>query len=259
MPPYWEPGTKMLYQAWTWGFLVGEIVRRITGRTIGAVLHEEISKPLGLNLWLGLPESEEDRVIPFMTKTPLRPVTSAPSGAIDGAASPGPPPFDFSDPLVASFFGPLDNAAVTAFVNTREAHAAQLPASGCIADARSLAKLYASLLGPVDGHPRLLSEETMQRAIAVQTTGIPTVAPFHQSPSIVSLRFGLGYARASLASPMMGESSFGHTGMGGSWGFADIDSGIAVGYVCNNPLWELNGVDERWMPWLEALKKVAKR
>ncbi|KZT59511.1 beta-lactamase/transpeptidase-like protein, partial [Calocera cornea HHB12733] len=70
MVPFWVPGTQLLYSVWTFGFMVGEIVRRVTGKTIGAVFREEISVPLGLDLWIGgLPEEKESRVIPWMPKT----------------------------------------------------------------------------------------------------------------------------------------------------------------------------------------------
>jgi len=261
MVPFWEPGTQFLYSPWTFGFLVGEIVRRITGKTIGTVLHEEIAGPLNLDLWIGLPEDQEPRLIPVLSKTiqkhlPRKSEKVRPSAPASTSNS----KIDVSNHrLVAAYNAAFGRPVMLAFLSSREGHACELPAGNGVGDARSLAKLYAHLIGEVDGKPALFKGETIKRASEPQTDGLPIASPFEAMYPTNTSRFALGYVKSNAAVPMLGESSFGHVGSGGRLAFADVDSGITVGYICNNPLWEPTGPDARWMPWLEALRDIAER
>ncbi|KZT56133.1 hypothetical protein CALCODRAFT_323937 [Calocera cornea HHB12733] len=145
-------------------------------------------------------------------------------------------------------------------MNTREAHAAKIPSANGIGDARSLAKFYAHLIGTVDGTPPLLKAETLKRATTPQTDGIPWASPYDLLVPPGTFRWALGYEKKGLGGqPMLGESSFGHVGSGGRLGFADLDSGLTVGYICNNPSWDYGTRDPRWMPWMEALQRIAEQ
>lgn len=104
--------------------------------------------------------------------------------------------------------------------------AAELPASGGIATARGLARCYAAMIGPVDGHRRLFAPATLTLARTEESAGPDRVL-------VVNTRFGLGYMLHGPAAPLLGPGSFGHPGRGGSLGFADPESGIALGYVTN--------------------------
>ncbi|EJT97379.1 beta-lactamase/transpeptidase-like protein [Dacryopinax primogenitus] len=257
MAPFWEPGTRMLYAPYTYGFILGEVVHRITGKTIGTVFREEIASPLDLNLWIGgFPEDKEAAFVPSMPRIPQ--FASPDKSGTGSNPVPSQPVLDMSNPLVAAYVAPLSTTDTPAFLNTREAHVAEIPAANGIGDARSLAKFYAHLIGEVDGKPRILKKETLQRVTKTQTDGIPTASPFELLYKLDSFRIALGYEkRCQSGQPMIGESSFGHAGSGGRLGFADIESDLAVAYICNNPLWTFGTPDSRWMPWMEELQKIA--
>ncbi|MCY4014529.1 MAG: serine hydrolase [Gammaproteobacteria bacterium] len=217
--PVWEPGTTHGYHSGTYGWLVGEVVRRISGKSLGTFFADEVAGPLGLDFWIGLPESEESRVVPVIA-------VDLADGAMDEqaltdrrrdllAASRDP------DSLLAkpATTGPLDP-------NSRAFRAAELPAGNGVADARSLARMYASLIGDgVDGL-RLLNDETIARATTEQSNGRDGVLQ-------VQTRFGLGF-ELNLPNNHLGqEGAFGHSGAGGSLAFADPNAEIAFAYVMN--------------------------
>ncbi|MBO0727815.1 MAG: beta-lactamase family protein [Acidimicrobiaceae bacterium] len=227
--PIWEPGTKHGYHALTYGWLVGEVIRRATGRTVGEVLAEEVSRPLGLDLWIGLPEAEEERVCRLI---PVEPVQYTPDqvsalpperlAMLKAMASPDSlamralnvtdPPFNF---------------------NSRAVHAGQLPAANAIGTARALAKLYAASIGEIDGI-RLLEPATVKDATLEQATGPDQVL-------LQETRFGSGFFLPSPFSPLMGPRSFGHAGAGGSLAFADPEREIGFAYVMNRMQQNLSG------------------
>jgi CubicO group peptidase (beta-lactamase class C family) len=241
--PMWEPGTKHGYHALTFGWLVGEVVRRATGRTLGAVLSREVSAPLGLDLWMGLPESEEPRVCRLIPAEPvqLRPddwralpperlqifneVTS-PTSVATRALNVTDPPFNF---------------------NRRGVHAGELPAANVIGTARALAKLYAATIGEVDGI-RLLDPGTVEDATREQASGPDQVI-------LQNTRFGSGFFLPSPFSPLMGPRSFGHPGAGGSLALADRDRGIGFAYVMNKMQQNLSG-DPRTADLIAAAKSA---
>ncbi|MER7739849.1 serine hydrolase domain-containing protein [Streptomyces sp. NPDC096538] len=216
--PVWEPGTDHGYHALTYGWLVDELVRRVTGRGAGEWIAGEIAAPLGLDLWVGLPDAEAHRVgragkvegpepSGALRARPKRSVTAAyvdPSSLTRRAFAAIEPSPDHNDPAF---------------------RAAALPAANGIATADGLARFYASLIGPVDG-TRLLEAATVERARAEESAGPDRVL-------VVGTRFGLGYMLHGSASPLLAAGSFGHPGRGGSLGFADPESGVALGYVTN--------------------------
>ena len=251
MAPLWPPGTAFAYHAVTFGYLVGEVVRRVTGRSIGTVFAEEIAGPLGLELWIGLPQAEEPRVAPQFggaaAMTPDQHRAMLTGLGLDPDAR-----------IVKAMLGaPADAEATNRFMNSRAAHAGEIPAGNGVGNARSLARMYAATIGEVDG-VRLLEPLGVDRARTPQTDGLTGPAPLCRLPNEHPLRFGLGYELHRTGSPMLSPGSFGHTGAGGRLGFADPESGIAVGYVCANMAWDYpRGPDARWTPWLDALRRLA--
>ncbi|MFD5075843.1 serine hydrolase domain-containing protein [Streptomyces sp. NPDC058371] len=217
--PAWAPGADHGYHAHTYGWLVGELVRRVTGRGVGGWIADEITGPLGADLWVGLPEAETGRVgrsgrvtspetAGSVRMRPKRSVADAyadPSSLTSRAFAAITPPPDDNDPAY---------------------RAAALPASNGIATAEGLARFYAALIGAVDGREPLFAPPTVEAARAEESAGPDRVL-------VVNTRFGLGYMLHGTASPLLGPGSFGHPGRGGPLGFADPDSGIAFGYVTN--------------------------
>ncbi|MEV6568363.1 serine hydrolase domain-containing protein [Streptomyces kronopolitis] len=219
--PAWEPGTDHGYHAQTYSWLLGELVRRATGRTLGTWIAEEISGPLGLDLWLGLPEAAQSRVGRLAAvETPPRPAASGlrvrPKQSVADA---------YADPhsLTSRAFAAISPAPDE---NDPAYRAAELAASAGIATARSLARCYAALIGPVDGHPRLFAPATLTLARTEESAGPDRTL-------LVDTRFGLGFMRHGPASPLLGPGSFGHPGRGGALAAASPDTGLAIGYVTN--------------------------
>ncbi|WP_330181597.1 beta-lactamase family protein [Nocardia sp. NBC_01503] len=139
-------------------------------------------------------------------------------------------------------------------LNTRAGHAAEVPAGNAIANARSLARMYAATIGAVDG-ARLVSAETVSRATQPRTDGLSHPSPLHVLP--VTHRFAHGYELSRPVSPMLGEGSFGHLGTGGRLAFAHPESGLAVAYSCTDMTGtDTVGPDRRWLPWLAALHET---
>jgi CubicO group peptidase (beta-lactamase class C family) len=218
-PPVWEPGTDHGYHAQTYSWLTGELVRRVTGRTVGEWIAKEIAGPVGADLWLGLPDGEQARVGRVAQADPPadpRGLRTRPKRAVSDA---------YADPtsLTRRAF-----AAITPLPDENDPayRAAALPASNGIATADGLARFYASLIGEVDGGQRLFTPETVDLARAEHSEGPDRVL-------VVPTRFGLGYMLHGAASPLLSPTSFGHPGRGGALGFADPESGLAFAYVPN--------------------------
>lgn len=250
MTPLWEPGRAVMYHFITFGTLAAELIRRVDGRGIGQFVAEEIVAPLGVDLWIGLPEAEEPRRAPHSSQDAAV-GAEAWSKLLAGAGC------DLNDRLIRAFLSVAVTAdAAIAELNTNRAYrAAELPAGGAIADARALAKIYASLIGEVDG-VRLISEAAMQRARAVQTEGLGAPGEMAKLPGSGAQPYALGYELPSRPKPMLGPGSFGHAGAGGRLGFAHPESGTAVGYVCNTMLNTPASPDPRWIGWTAALREA---
>ncbi|MDX3576075.1 serine hydrolase domain-containing protein [Streptomyces sp. FL07-04A] len=217
--PVWEPGTDHGYHAQTYSWLTGELVRRITGRPVGEWIADEIARPAGADLWLGLPAAERGRagrVGQVETPAQTGALRTRPKPAVTAA---------YADPasLTRRAF-----AAIAPLPDENDAayRAAALPASNGIATAEGLARFYASLIGDVEGGVRLLRPETVELARGEQSSGPDRVL-------VVNTRFGLGPMLHGAASPLLSPRAFGHPGRGGALGLADPESGIAFAYVTN--------------------------
>jgi len=240
--PIWAPGTKHGYHAVTYGWLAGELLRRVDGRTLGAYFAEEIAAPLGLDFWIGLPESEESRVAPLESV----PAPSDPKVAALMEQFAGPGTMIWKALTVnGALSGALTSTGDDNAFNSRAVHATEMPAANGITTARSLARMYAATVGPVDG-VQLISQDTLAAARAEAASGPDAVLVF---PS----QFGLGFMLHGSLTPMMGAASFGHAGAGGSLGFADADAKVGYGYVMNQMASGIAG-DPRTISLTEAVR-----
>ena len=211
--PWWEPGTANGYHAVTFGHLVGEVIRRITGRSVGQFLRDEVTGPLGADFHIGLPASEDQRCAEM-----VRPSAAESSAA--GLAEPAP------DSLRAKVLGnPVLRPEVA---NTAAWRRAEIPAANGHGNARSVARVLSALAcgGAVDG-VRLLGAESIARAIETQAWARDLVLGF-------KIKWGLGFMLVSEQLPLSpNPRAFGHGGWGGSLGFADLDAGVSWAYVMN--------------------------
>ncbi|MER7307342.1 class A beta-lactamase-related serine hydrolase [Streptomyces griseoluteus] len=217
--PVWEPGTDHGYHAQTYSWLTGELVRRVAGRPVGDFVASEIAAPAGADVWLGLPASEQarvGRVGPVSAPETPGALKVRPKRAVADA---------YADPasLTRRAF-----AAITPLPdeNAPAYRSAVRPASNGIATADGLARVYASLIGEVDGGTRLFTPETGELARAEASAGPDRVL-------VVGTRFGLGFMLHGPASPLLSPTAFGHPGRGGALAFADPASGVSFGYVTN--------------------------
>ena len=249
MTPLWPPGEACAYHAVTIGFLLGELVRRVTGKSVGAMIAEEIAGPLGVDLWLGLPKAQEGRIAQHFRTTPR--MTMDTLSQMFGAVG-----LDLTDRYVrATLIGFTAVEDLMDAMNKPSMHAVEVPAGNAIGSARALSKFYAALIGEVDG-VRLLSPETIARARASITDDLGAPEPMKALTLLSGLRYGLGFNVPTPLQPMLGGSSFGHYGAGGRVGFAVPDKNLAVAYVCNSLMGEGFSADPRWGPWTQALEQA---
>ena len=233
--PIWEPGTKHGYHMRTYGWLVGEIIRRadLQHRRPGAFWREEIADDLGVDFWIGLPEELEPRVARLVPpRTDLRKALEA-----------------FGDELLLArvFSNPSGHFNYDDMWNTRQLHAAELPSSNGIGNARGLARLYASCIGSIDGH-RTLSAETVAGATLERACGQDEVL-------MTESCFGLGYMLGRSFGPANPPDAFGHAGAGGSLAFADPDTGVAFAYVMSDLRFDAES-DPRSVELVRAVYRV---
>lgn len=221
--PWWKPGEKHGYHALTFGFLVGEVVRRISGRSLGTFFREEVAEPLGLDFHIGLDARHDPRVADMIPLPPTPADAPVPEGPLGQMMK------DMADPTTmtgAAFSNPAGGPNA---VNSREWRAAEIPAANGHGTARALARVYGALArgGEVDG-VRVLERETIENAITEQAFGPDAV--LGQLP----MRFGLGFMLRQDLMPLgPNPRTFGHPGAGGSVGFADPDAKIGFGYTMN--------------------------
>ncbi len=204
--PAWEPGTATSYHAVTFGWLVGEVVRRVAGVSLGDYLRDHVAGPLGADVFIGLPEALETRVAPI----------SAPLAS--------PPPLNASPIALRALVNPMIEATLP---NGRAWRAAELPAVNGQASAMGLARLYAALSvgGALDG-VRLMSKATIDRLSR-------PAAP--EQPDLLMGYTGI-WGMGVMCNPDgiygPGQRAFGHSGWGGSFGCADPNLELSIGYVC---------------------------
>lgn len=230
--PFWEPGRAHGYHAFSYGTLVGGAFRRATGQSVGEYVAAEISGPLGLDLWLGLPESERSRLVPT-AYLPARETEGARrwregSGIPKGAT--------------ARLFESFD------VYNAPEAASAGWPSTSAVAGARDLARLLQAALREVDGH-RLISQRSLEEMCGERSRGIDRVLG-------VETAFGTGVQLPFPQFPMLGPSSFGHEAAGGSAAIADRDSGLTVGFT-TSVQFPMTGASPMLLALLPTIKHCA--
>ncbi|MFO7963843.1 MAG: serine hydrolase domain-containing protein [Desulfobacterales bacterium] len=212
--PFWEPCKTAGYHAVTWGYPAGEIVRRVTGKTLGTVFREKVAKPLNADFFIGLPDAEMDRVAdlvgPNRARVPQKPVLN-----------PEVPRF-YSVALMNPGIRPFKDACSTAW------RKAEIPAANGQANARAIARIYGALAngGEIEGI-RIISKAGIDRAVREEIV-VPE-DPVTGSP----MRFARGFMLNVEDNYGPNPDSFGHGGAGGSIGFADPEANIAVGYAMN--------------------------
>jgi len=213
--PWWEPGRTHGYHVNTFGFLIGEIVRRVSGENIGAFFRREVAAPLGADFHFGIGPEHDQRIADYL-------FGDEPPEMVDDD--------DERQFLLRHVY--LNPPGLSGFgtVNTRAWRAAEMPSTNGHASARAVARIYSVLAcgGAIDG-VRLLRTETIERAIAEASSGPDLVL---RRPS----RFGLGFQLTQPERPLgTNPRSFGHFGAGGSLGFADPDEQLAFAYTMNQP------------------------
>lgn len=205
--PLWEPGTAPGYHAMTQGYLVGEVIRRIDGRSVGTVFREEFAVPLGADFHIGLPASEDCRV------ADLKP---PPGPGLGGAAQ--------TEIQRVAFENPEIDVSET---RTRAWRGAEIPAAGGTGNARSIATVQAILAnGGQMGGRRFLSEAGCRRALECQVEGTDLVLG-------IPVRFGLGYGLSGPLSPALNDQSMFWGGYGGSIVLIDMASRLTIAYAMN--------------------------
>jgi CubicO group peptidase (beta-lactamase class C family) len=219
--PIWPPGTGYAYHAITYGWLIGEVIRRVTGESVGEFFARTVARPLDVDAWIGLPERERGRVAHLRVGPSLRELTLAQERA-------APVGVDWN--LRAMTLGsalPRELVDETSGFNDPGLHAAEVPGAGGIATARALAKIWSATVTETDGI-RLLDDVTLATAVTVASEG----SPLFDVPPPWS-RWGMGFQLDSEARRYLTPRSFGHDGAGGQVAFADPDQEIGFAFVTN--------------------------
>jgi CubicO group peptidase (beta-lactamase class C family) len=250
--PFWEPGTRSGYHALTFGFLVGEVVRRVSGRSLGTFFADEVAGPLGLDFWLGLPAEHEPRVAPTIPPDPPQPGDPLPTFYVQALTD----PTSLPALVLANNGGYMMQPGES---DSRAAHAAEMGAVGGITDARGLAGMYRPLaLGGEAGGVRLVDPAQLVAMGAVVS------ASSRDAVLSVPTRWALGFMKAmdnrylpvaDAEGVLMSEDAFGHAGMGGSLGFADPGARLSFGYTMNRQGSGL-GVNERGQALVDAVYRA---
>jgi CubicO group peptidase (beta-lactamase class C family) len=223
-PPWWPPGAGHGYHVNTFGFLAGEVIRRVTGTSVGAMLRDEIAGPLGADVHIGLPPAEHGRVADFAWPEPAA-----------GAIPPWEAGLSADLRMIRNAYANPAGLSGMGVVNTPAWRRAEVPSANAHASAAGIARVYAALAdgGAVDG-VRVIDPGALADAVAEQVNGDDLV--LHR-PS----RFGLGFQLTQPERPLgPGPRGFGHFGAAGSVGFCDPESGVAFGYVTSQmgPRWQ---------------------
>ncbi len=225
MAPLWPPGTASGYHPITFGYLAGEIFKRVEGRTMGTALREDLALPFGLDLWIGLPDSEFDRVAELQRPNAL-------------------PDFGHHNEATrAAFLTPWSSPAGRGQSEWRRM---EIPSANGHCTAEALARLMGALAnqGWLDGED-ILSPALIFEAARQRIRGQDLVLPFEMS-------WGAGFMRNEVVHPWgPGSQTFGHSGWGGSCAFADPERKLAGAYVMNKQSTDLLG-DHRPMRLIEA-------
>jgi CubicO group peptidase (beta-lactamase class C family) len=235
--PYRKPGISQGYHALTFGWLVGELIRRVDGRTVGAYFKEEIADPLNIDFHIGLAESEFERCADMLMlsreniKLPGEFLKYVPNFLLPQKLK------NFKAALLSGDFKEAfqerdeDN---NNYVNSHDWRMAEIPSANGHGTAKSLATLYGILSNGCERNGvSIMSETSLQHAITPHSSGPDSV--LFGAP----IKFGLGYelaqgiATMGNMSPTLNNKMFGHAGVGGAVAFGDPEKGIGYGFICN--------------------------
>ncbi|NBE50965.1 serine hydrolase domain-containing protein [Streptomyces boluensis] len=212
--PLWEPGTAYEYHGHVFGFLLGEVIRRITGLTPGAYFRRAVAEPLGLRAWIGLPEAEWE----------------ARARLVEAEGRPGMPGPEHLLTRIVTMNGSLVFPGLDGprGWNDPALLAMELPGAGAVASASGLAGVYAAAVTGIDGGERLLSTDTVSGLVRELSSG----------PSWIGLDMGVRWGSGVLLDsasfrPLLGPRSFGSDGAGGQFAFGDDTHGVGFAYVAN--------------------------
>lgn len=222
--PFWEPGTRNGYHMISFGWTVGELVRRVSGKSLGQFFRDEIATPLGLDFWIGLPEEVEPRVVPMISAVPdFEPPLSDFTQAL------------MNNPQSISHLALLNSGGFSA--NSPAVHAAEIGGAGGISNARSLSKMYV----PLANGGRAFGRDYLKPSTITRMSRIST-ATLQDATLLIPTCFALGFMKSmdnrdykpgNKESFIVSDRAFGHVGAGGSAGFADPESNMAFGYTMN--------------------------
>jgi CubicO group peptidase (beta-lactamase class C family) len=244
--PLWEPGARHGYHALTFGHLVGELVRRVTGRSIGTFFREEIAAPRGLDFWIGLPAEHATRVAPTIPAE-IGPDTVLPSFYREA----------MTDPTSIGALVLMNSGAVFApgWIDAPETYAAELPAFGGIANARALAEMYRGLAIGGDGLVDAEELEAMGAVCSATSVDATMLVPTRWSTGFVKSSDNRALGPGDQDGVVLSEQAFGHVGMGGSIGFADPGARLSFGYTMNRQGLGV-GLDERGQSLIDAVYRA---
>ena len=228
------------YHALTFGWLAGELVRRVTGRSLGEFVREEIAEPLGVEMHVGLPPALEPRVAHLMAH-PIPKFSPEEVKTLMETSGPG-----TKGASALSLNGAFGQGAF----NRKDVHQSQLPGANGISNARSLARIYAALVSDIDG-VHLLGESIRNRATTSNT-------PHGEMDEILmsATDFAMGFMLHSERTPFAGPTSFGHNGAGGSCAFAQPSRELGFAYVMNTMMTTIDG-DPRPARLIAAVTRCA--
>ena len=217
--PWWQPGTAQGYHMVSFGFILGEIVRRVTGRTLGEYLRKEIAEPLGIDVHIGLPHAEHHRCADMVNKPHIRDVLA-------NGKAPGYPTSITEHPMaafsIAMGFIPDDELGSTDIAAWRTA---EFPSTNAHVTALGLATFYNAL-----AQGKMLTYEHMEKC-RISQGGFDTDLVL--GPRVADHGWGLGYMLNQRGVNGPNTRTFGHGGSGGSFGFVDLEHRIGYAYVMN--------------------------
>ncbi|WEK62215.1 MAG: serine hydrolase [Candidatus Microbacterium colombiense] len=222
--PLWEPDSGYAYHAITHGWLIGEVIRRVSGRSVGQYFADVVTTPLGVDAWIGLPAKEGPRVAHMQVGSTLAELTAQQAAArnhdeIDWSRR----AMTLGGALAPELIGPGESDGF----NSSDIHQAEIPGAGGIASARALAAIWSATITSVGG-VRLLDDETIATATVPQSEGSPVWSIPGPWP-----RWGMGFQLDSEARRYTTAHGFGHDGAGGQVAFADPAAGVGFAYLTN--------------------------
>lgn len=237
--PLWPLGSGYAYHALTHGWVAGEIIRRVTGQSVGRYFRDLVTRPLAVDAWIGLPDDKADEVAHLQISPPLSALWA------EEAAKPAP-----NWPYKAMTLGkalPADLVSEDGGFNKQRIRAAEIPGAGGITTAEALATIWSATVVPTRG-VRLIDDAVVAQATQTQSEGAPV---FGGEPPYS--RWGYGFQLDSAARRYLSDGNFGHDGAGGQVGFADPVRRIGFGFVTN---WMMGPEDQRATQIIDALRPL---